>query len=318
MRDIDPGGALDALIDAARSGDEPTDRDRDRVRDALLARIAGGAAASAIVATTTSTATATTIASTVAATFGAAATTATTGVAVTSATSATAVAAAGGATLFAKAAVAALVALGGLAVLSARVASRHDGPTARGAATAPLATPTARAARLPTIDRGENRGIREPSTRVEEPMSAPEIERPAPPAPVIEDPRTAASARAVRRRPPAAPSPRVTVDPARAAPSTLVDHGEPLAPSGVSAELALLREARSALAAQRVDEALAALDRFESRFANPMLAPEALALRVHVLCRAGQSSRARAVAEQLSRAHPSSPQNARVRHACWE
>jgi hypothetical protein len=49
-----------------------------------------------------------------------------------------------------------------------------------------------------------------------------------------------------------------------------------------------------------------------------MLAPEALALRVHVLCRAGQNSRARAVAEQLARAHPSSPQNARVRHACWE
>lgn len=54
--------------------------------------------------------------------------------------------------------------------------------------------------------------------------------------------------------------------------------------STLAAEIALLREARAALADGELERALAALDRHARRFAGGQLEPERAALRVEVLC----------------------------------
>lgn len=78
-------------------------------------------------------------------------------------------------------------------------------------------------------------------------------------------------------------------------------------------ELARLRQARTALAAGRVDEAGSILAHYEESFPNGVLLPEAKAMHVNVLVAAGRADEARAEAEAFVARYPNSPQAGRMR-----
>jgi hypothetical protein len=120
------------------------------------------------------------------------------------------------------------------------------------------------------------------------------------------------------RRDPAAPLPEPAV------PRTRVLAGEELAaaPQGtafpvagadtVAEEVAALDRVRSALASGDARGAVVRLDAYESRYPRGTLAPEATVLRVRALVQLGRSRDARAVVDAFVRAHPRSPQAARL------
>jgi len=78
-------------------------------------------------------------------------------------------------------------------------------------------------------------------------------------------------------------------------------------------ELALLREARAALAAGRAEDARSILTQYEKRFPNGALLPEAKAMRIDVLLAAGHFDEARTEAETFIARYPNSPQAGRMK-----
>lgn len=84
----------------------------------------------------------------------------------------------------------------------------------------------------------------------------------------------------------------------------------------LSAELALLHDARQALARHDTSAALRALDDHAARFPNAVLRQEALSARALALCEAGRSADARRVAAQLERLAPRSPHLIRLADSC--
>ncbi len=119
---------------------------------------------------------------------------------------------------------------------------------------------------------------------------------------------TADVADAPRQRAIATASERRTTAPKVTAPSVGT------APADTFAlELARLREARTALAAGRVDEASSILAHYEESFPNGVLLPEAKAMRVDVLLAAGHVDEARSEAEGFIVRYPNSPQAGRMR-----
>jgi TolA-binding protein len=87
----------------------------------------------------------------------------------------------------------------------------------------------------------------------------------------------------------------------------------PLDAERLAEEVALVDQARGALARGDAGAALRALDEYEARFSERRFAPEALYLRMESLLRLGKSETARAVAERLAKRFPSSPHTARAR-----
>jgi hypothetical protein len=86
---------------------------------------------------------------------------------------------------------------------------------------------------------------------------------------------------------------------------------DPAAP--LAAELALLDNARAALAASDAVRALRALNDYDARFPRPNLAPEALYLRLEALTLQGDKTGTEAVARRLLRSYPMGPHAARAR-----
>lgn len=88
-------------------------------------------------------------------------------------------------------------------------------------------------------------------------------------------------------------------------------------PSGqLSEELALLSDVRGSIQAGAASRALELLNRYESRFGQPILGMEADALRVDALCKAGQRDAARESARAFQKEWPGSPLERRVSAAC--
>jgi hypothetical protein len=129
-------------------------------------------------------------------------------------------------------------------------------------------------------------------------------------------------------RPSAPPSPVVPSEPGLAAPAFVA--AEPAAPqrapraerapapnsapeSSLAAELAILRETRSLLAASDGGSALRALDRYDTSFAQPKLRPEATLLRIEALLATGALGPARTLADRFLAAEPSGPHADRAR-----
>lgn len=88
-------------------------------------------------------------------------------------------------------------------------------------------------------------------------------------------------------------------------------------PSGqLSDELALLSDVRTSIQEGAAARALELLNRYESRFGQPILGMEADALRVDALCKAGQREAARESARAFQNEWPGSPLERRVSAAC--
>jgi hypothetical protein len=119
-----------------------------------------------------------------------------------------------------------------------------------------------------------------------------------------------AVAPAVETAPPATPAaeqPLPAVRAARPQPSTERKS------DGLSAELAALDVARRALASGKPHAALRALDEYTRSFRERRLDAEAGVLRIEALFAAGESARARRLAEDFLRANPNGPYEKRVR-----
>lgn len=129
------------------------------------------------------------------------------------------------------------------------------------------------------------------------PLAPPAAMAKGPEAPVVPSPSTRPSARAE--------SPPLSLP--RSADGAV---GAPLA-----AEVALIDEARDALAAGRSERALALLTRHEREFPEARLLPEALFLTLEASERLGRRGEAVRAAEQLLRGFPRSPHAARARKA---
>jgi TolA-binding protein len=87
----------------------------------------------------------------------------------------------------------------------------------------------------------------------------------------------------------------------------------PIDAERLAEEVRAVDRARSALAAGRASEALAALDEYDSRFGGARFAPEALYLRMQALLSLGRKAEAQSAAERLVRGYPKSPHTARAR-----
>jgi alpha-beta hydrolase superfamily lysophospholipase len=81
----------------------------------------------------------------------------------------------------------------------------------------------------------------------------------------------------------------------------------------ISSEIAAIDEARTVLRAGKPSEALAALDRYDAKFARGALRVEATALRIEALLGSGKRDRATALANAFLARHAKSPYAARVR-----
>jgi hypothetical protein len=118
---------------------------------------------------------------------------------------------------------------------------------------------------------------------------------------------------------PLAPAARVP-DPAvaRSAPAAPVPSASPPAiASGsqarLAAEVAALQRTRQSLASGEPAAALRSLDDYDQRFAQPILGPEAMVLRIEALIAAGRVDIARQIAGGMLAAQPDSPYARRVR-----
>jgi hypothetical protein len=78
-------------------------------------------------------------------------------------------------------------------------------------------------------------------------------------------------------------------------------------------ELALLEQARTALATGRVTEAAALLDRHDREFPGGSFLPEATVLRIEMLLARGDRGAARALADRMDASNPTSPYARRAR-----
>ena len=84
----------------------------------------------------------------------------------------------------------------------------------------------------------------------------------------------------------------------------------------LTAEIALLRQARGALARHDNATALDLAERYQTRFPQGSMAEDAAALKVIALCQSGLTQRARAEAERFFARWPRSLHGSRVRTAC--
>jgi hypothetical protein len=78
-------------------------------------------------------------------------------------------------------------------------------------------------------------------------------------------------------------------------------------------QLALIDGARAALAQGNAKEALTRLKEYEVRYPGGALGPEATALRVEALLRAGEVARGQALGKKFVSQHPNGPYAARIR-----
>ncbi len=147
--------------------------------------------------------------------------------------------------------------------------------------------------------------VEAPSTVSEEPS------RPAP-ARTVQQPKTEPPAEAEAPAPPAAPVQRPVP---RERPSAA---SEPPAPSAsaLREETRLLRNVRSALAAEAWSEASEHLDAYTVAFPNGALREDAQAYRVVVRCK--QGSDAQALRRSFVKRYPESPHLARIEAACGQ
>jgi hypothetical protein len=143
--------------------------------------------------------------------------------------------------------------------------------------------------------------------------AAPKPPRPpselAPIAPVV---AVAPSAQPGEPEPPAVARVAPTTTPKTVTRSAPVEEA-PIDAERLAEEVALVDQARGALARGDAGAALRALDEYDARFSERRFAPEALYLRMESLLRLGKSEAARAVAERLAKRFPSSPHTARAR-----
>jgi hypothetical protein len=137
---------------------------------------------------------------------------------------------------------------------------------------------------------------------------------------VVSAPKAAApvpQSRVARRAEPALPSAHLMVEPiASAAPVNAPSVRAPKASASsadLTAELAAIEKARSALSAGDASGALSQLDAYARSYPRGRLALEAEVLRIDALARSGQRDAAKKRAEQFVRRHPNSVLNARVR-----
>jgi hypothetical protein len=137
------------------------------------------------------------------------------------------------------------------------------------------------------------------TVQLTQPSDAPS--RPQRPQPVVEP--SPALAIAPPEAPPAAAPPRE----ARAVASPAARS------SALSDEVATLQVARTALADRDANAALAALDRYKSRFAGGRLGPEATVLRIEALMLRGDRAQALALADRFESSNPKSPYAERIR-----
>ena len=84
-------------------------------------------------------------------------------------------------------------------------------------------------------------------------------------------------------------------------------------PSSLALEIALLDDARMALAKGDPPEALRLLGRYARDFEHGNLGPEAVVLRIDALLRQGDVRSARSLAEQFEETHPNDSHLARIR-----
>jgi hypothetical protein len=131
-------------------------------------------------------------------------------------------------------------------------------------------------------------------------------------------PQAAAPQTAVRARPVSRAVVARAAAPKAASPvSEPVEAPAAAGPSGqLSDELALLSDVRSSIQEGAAARALELLNRYESRFGQPILGMEADALRVDALCKAGQREAARESARTFQNEWPGSPLERRVSAAC--
>jgi len=108
--------------------------------------------------------------------------------------------------------------------------------------------------------------------------------------------------------PPAPPE----VAPAKPAREVKAAASAPSAPT-LSDEVAALQVARTALAAHDSAGALAALDRYKSRYPQGRLAQEATVLRIETTMERGDRAQASALAERFEASNPKSPYAERIR-----
>jgi hypothetical protein len=129
-----------------------------------------------------------------------------------------------------------------------------------------------------------------------EPASAPDpLEAVPPPLPSSAAPRTIAKA--------TPPQWRATAPGGR---------GSEVPGSTAAAELAVLDEARAAMADRDPARALAILESYGARFPRGVLGPEATVLRIEALLDAGDAAAAKRAAEAFLRASPESPYTQRI------
>lgn len=102
------------------------------------------------------------------------------------------------------------------------------------------------------------------------------------------------------------------------APSSVEPKPTPaIAPTpSIDDETRIIASAHRALASGRPDEALAALNRYRSKFPNGALLEEATGARVLSLCAAGRKAEGQAARAAFLRAFPNSPLSTRVASAC--
>lgn len=110
-------------------------------------------------------------------------------------------------------------------------------------------------------------------------------------------------------------APKTPAAAASSAPSPEASTPAPLAtkPSALQAELAIVRQARQALAKNQAAKALSLLQDNQERFANGALVPEREALLIIALHRSGKVQQAKSKARRFLTEHPESPMTNRVR-----
>jgi hypothetical protein len=158
----------------------------------------------------------------------------------------------------------------------------------------PTAAVTARASARPTPAA---------SPKPEVPVAMPAAAEPVVAEPVVAEP--------VIAEPPVVASPRTQAPRVRTTPLPEVE--APIDAEKLAEEVRAVDRARSALAAGRAAETLAALDDYDRRFGGRRFAPEALYLRMQALLALGRNAEARNIAERLVRSFPQSPHTARAR-----
>jgi hypothetical protein len=160
----------------------------------------------------------------------------------------------------------------------------------------------------------QSRSLERPHTAAS--VAAPALLPVAPPAVVTAQPAPVAAARAPNEAPlqagkTLAPRPKPTRRAVAAANPARALEGETL-----SAELALLHDARQALAGGDAAAALQALDGHAARFPKAVLRQEALSARALALCATGRTAEAHRAAAQLARIAPRSPHLIRLADSC--